>query len=970
MKSLAAFAWPAVLLIILAAGIPSLAEEEKPVATTAEPPAASPAKPLHELIDQRLAKIAGFEPVRCSDSDFLRRVSLDLTGMPPTADEARAFLADTAADKRQRIVDRLFASPHFARHLATTLDLWLMERRANTHVSADEWRAWLLKCVRENKPWNVLIREILQADGEDPAQRPAARFALDRASEPNLLTRDVGRIVFGRDMQCAQCHDHPIVDDYLQSDYHGLLAFWAPSYPLVRTVGDKQITVQAERAGTDLTFESVFVKVPRRTSARVPEGTLIEEPFLLPGDEYHVAPADNVKSVPKFSRRVKLAELVTDGSNAAFNRNIVNRLWAHMFGRGLVHPSDLHHPNNPPADPELLQLLAERFVAMNFDTRGFLREIALSGAYQRPFDLPSDLLCLSKQATAALAQLQEQRQALEQSAETSSNAYAAAAQTWEEAEATMMPPAAELDAARNQYAEAKKKVDEAAKAAADATAQLEAKKKVASPVQQAASAAAQAAKALPDDTQLADAAQKFAARAEQLAAEAAALSKAVEEKSAAIQAPTDALNNLKPTVDAALTKATPLISTVKVTEKTMRTARSQAANDTEALQALERRLATAERLAKLPELNQAVIAANQAAAALEPQVVAARKELDDFTPVIAQQEAAAKAATDAQKAAADAVSSAQAEFTKQAEAAQAIVAALASAEMARQKLPEDPVLTEVVAKLSERASAAQTQTLELQQRATSCAAAHQAADAAFVAGQELLASALAERARREKAYAAANDALAAAASQAAMKQGEYDKAVADLADRWTNQFTVASLKPLTPEQLCWTVFRVTGVYDRYWQTEVAELDKTKPLTHDQKQDAAQVSAREVELEQRTFDKLKDNIATFVSLYGAAAGQPQGDFFSTADQALFAANGGSINSWVAPAADNVTDRIVKHDDPRAAAEELYLAVLTRQPSEEEAAQVAAYLTSRSAEKAAAAQELVWGLLNSAEFRFNH
>ena len=85
-----------------------------------------------------------------------------------------------------------------------------------------------MKCVRENKPWNVLAREILQADGDDPAQRPAARFALDRGSDPNVLTRDIGRIFFGRDMQCAQCHDHPLVDDYLQSDYHGLLAFVAP----------------------------------------------------------------------------------------------------------------------------------------------------------------------------------------------------------------------------------------------------------------------------------------------------------------------------------------------------------------------------------------------------------------------------------------------------------------------------------------------------------------------------------------------------------------------------------------------------------------------------------------------------------------------------------------------------------------------------------------------------------------------
>ena len=165
----------------------SLAEDAPPAATSAQPPVESSAEPLHELIDQSLAQMAGFEPGQCSDADFLRRVSLDLTGMPPTADEARAFLADTSPDKRQRLVDRLFASPHYARHLATTLDLWLMERRANTHVSADEWRAWLLKCVRENKPWNVLIREILQADGDDPAQRPAARFALDRGSEPNLI---------------------------------------------------------------------------------------------------------------------------------------------------------------------------------------------------------------------------------------------------------------------------------------------------------------------------------------------------------------------------------------------------------------------------------------------------------------------------------------------------------------------------------------------------------------------------------------------------------------------------------------------------------------------------------------------------------------------------------------------------------------------------------------------------------------
>ena len=110
-----------------------------------------------------------------------------------------------------------------------------------------------------------------------------------------------------------------------------------------------------------------------------------------------------------------------------------------------------------------------------------------------------------------------------------------------------------------------------------------------------------------------------------------------------------------------------------------------------------------------------------------------------------------------------------------------------------------------------------------------------AADHAFVAAQEALATALAERARREQAVAAANEALAAAKSDLAAKQSALATATAELNERWASDFTIASLKPLTPEQMCWSVFRVTGVYDRYWQTEVAELDKAKPLTEEQKE---------------------------------------------------------------------------------------------------------------------------------------
>ncbi len=954
MKASAGFAFNLVLLAVLARGVNALADGE----------------PLHSLIDQRIKPVSGLEPARCTDAEFLRRVSLDLNGMPPTLDEARAFIADPATDKRERLVDRLFASPQYARHLAATLDLMLMERRANTNVTADEWQAWLVKAVRENKPWNVLAKEIIQADGDDPVQRPAARFALDRASDPNVLTRDIGRIFFGRDMQCAQCHDHPLVNDYLQSDYHGLLAFVSPSYAVVRKEGDKQTTVQGEKAGTNLKFTSVFVGEPHLTGARMPDGVELDEPFLLPGDEYQVAPADNVKAVPKFSRRAKLAELATNGTNRAFNENIANRLWAHMFGRGLVQPLDFVHPDNPATDPELLKMLGERFATMNFDMRSFLREIAISNAYQRSLDPPRELLTAAAPATAESAQLQQTKGQLEQAATASDNAYEKASEAWHKAEASMLPVAGELDTVKTQYADAKKKVDEVVKAATDATAQKDAKQKIADPVTQAASAAQQAIAVLPDDKELAEAAQKFIARSQQLAAELATLTKTVEEKSAAVQPTTEAWNSVKPTVDATLSKFTPLSTTTVQAEQAMRAARTQAEADHKALAAIEHRLTTVKQIAQLAELDQATTAATQLVPSREAELAAAQKQLVDSAPIVAQHEAAVKTATDTVTTAATALSLANAEHANRVDVAQSIAAAFAAADAARKKVPGDEVLADAVAKLQDRANVLQSKTGESQAQVDAATAVHKAASEVQATAQKALESAVADRTKLEQAVTAATAALEAAKMDVTTRKGAFDTAIADVTERLANDFTIASLKPLTPEQLCWTVFRVTGVYERYWQAEVAELDKAKPLTEEQKNDPAQVAARITELEQKTFDKLKGNIGVFVSLYGAAAGQPQGDFFSTADQALFAANGGSINSWVAPAGNNVTERIAKQEDPRVAAEELYLTVLTRPPTADETTEVVSYLSNRAADKPVAAQELVWGLLNSAEFRFNH
>jgi len=140
-----------------------------------------------------------------------------------------------------------------------------------------------------------------------------------------------------------------------------------------------------------VTFASVFKKkVTHRTGPRVLDGQAVMEPNLPKGAEYLVFPdkENKVRTIPSFSRRAELAARLTSEAVPEFSRNIVNRLWAVMMGRGLVHPVDLHHSENPPLDAELLDLLAREFVAMGYDVKAFLRELALTQTYQQSSEPP------------------------------------------------------------------------------------------------------------------------------------------------------------------------------------------------------------------------------------------------------------------------------------------------------------------------------------------------------------------------------------------------------------------------------------------------------------------------------------------------------------------------------------------------------------------------------------------------------
>jgi hypothetical protein len=354
---------------------------------------ASPAaaEPLHPRIDALVAARAAGKPASppADDAEFLRRVWLDLAGRVPTADEARDFLADTDPKKREKLVDRLLAGPDYPVRMAGLFHVMLMERLGDN----PEWTKYLTESFRANTPWDVMAREMLNPPAAPEARQAAGFFLAKRLENYGqnpvdypALVRDVGRFFLGKDLRCAQCHDHLFVEEYKQQDFQGLYAF----FQNVSLRAGKVPGVTEKPTVEKLRFSSVFKKVPRETAPKLPGRPELAMPALKKGEEYAVKPDPKTKTpgVPKFSTLAAVAEELPRADNSDFARNIVNRLWFVMLGRGLVHPLDLHHAANPPSHPELLDLLAKEFVAHKFDVKWLLRELALTQTYQRSSILP------------------------------------------------------------------------------------------------------------------------------------------------------------------------------------------------------------------------------------------------------------------------------------------------------------------------------------------------------------------------------------------------------------------------------------------------------------------------------------------------------------------------------------------------------------------------------------------------------
>ncbi len=293
---------------------------------------------------------------RANDSDFLRRVTLDLTGTLPTVERTRAFLADNNPDKRAKLVDELLDSPEFVDNWTLRWgDILRSTRNAMGERGLASFNRWLRDSVATNKPWDTMTRELLLASGSTFDNGPANYFRA--APTPDTLVETTSQVFLGVRIQCAKCHNHPY-EKWKQNQYYEMAAFFTRVRSKNTDVADEKIYYAGD---------SGDVANPRTKKTAVP------------------TPLDDKPVPASFTgdRRSALVDWMTRKDNPFFAQSVVNRLWGHFLGQGIIEPVDDVRVTNPPSNPELLAWLASDFVRNRFDLKRTMRNIVLSETYQR-----------------------------------------------------------------------------------------------------------------------------------------------------------------------------------------------------------------------------------------------------------------------------------------------------------------------------------------------------------------------------------------------------------------------------------------------------------------------------------------------------------------------------------------------------------------------------------------------------------
>jgi len=305
------------------------------------------------LVFAKLSKLNISPSGPADDAEYLRRLYLDVIGTLPTPEEARRFLADKRPDRRSMLVDELLQRPEYADLWALHwADLLRVDRQVLGHKRAFAFYSWIRESFAAGKPMDVFARELLTAEGPLDETGPANFHRV--VTKPGDAAGSLSQVLLGVRIACAECHHHPF-DKWSQTDWYGMQAFFSPVS--IRKVGAVEI-LQAlgdPVAKHPRTGETVYAYA---LGTKMPDAN------------------------PTGDRRTVLADWLTAPGNPFFARNIANRVWARMMGRGLVEPVDDVRDTNPPSHPELLDALADHLIKSKYDFRALIKLIAGSQTYQ------------------------------------------------------------------------------------------------------------------------------------------------------------------------------------------------------------------------------------------------------------------------------------------------------------------------------------------------------------------------------------------------------------------------------------------------------------------------------------------------------------------------------------------------------------------------------------------------------------
>jgi hypothetical protein len=302
----------------------------------------------------------------CTDVEFIRRVSIDLTGTLPTPTQVKAFLADNDPNKRDKLIDRLLETPEYSYYFANKWADILKVRRAKQQARAFgtfAFHNWIRESIAADKPYDEFVREILAAIGDETKSPPTVWYK--DINTPEQFVDDACQVFLGVRMACAQCHHHPY-EKWSQDDYWGVAAYYG-------RVGKKVlpmpgVVVQGQQNQRNVIFNKPAGTVKNKKTNK----DAVMRP--LDGEPVSISAGDDP--------RHKLVDWMVDAKNPFFARAVANRYWSYFFGRGIVDPVDDMRVTNPPSNPELLDALAKELVDHHYSLKHLIKVIVKSRTYQ------------------------------------------------------------------------------------------------------------------------------------------------------------------------------------------------------------------------------------------------------------------------------------------------------------------------------------------------------------------------------------------------------------------------------------------------------------------------------------------------------------------------------------------------------------------------------------------------------------